>query len=101
MGGNGHARDATGVLAPLLRGCWTPLGNIPLDGDLADGTTLTTLQEELPPHERAALGTYALLHWLKSKFYYREPIGDGQAVAATVGEPIEQTLVYEANLALA
>jgi hypothetical protein len=91
---------AGAMLAALLAGCSTPPRDISIEGlNLADGTTLIALQNALPADDRAALGTYALLHWPKSKFYCGEPIGGRQALAATVGEAIDQTRAYEVKLA--
>lgn len=100
--GSGMRYAVAGCLAALLAGCSTPPRDIAIAQlDLADGKTLASLQAALSPDDRAAIGTYALLHWPKSKFYCGEPIGGDRTVAATVGEAIEQTRAYEAKLALA
>lgn len=92
----------SGVMAAALGACTPAVGDVTLAGlDLADGKTLAALQEALPPDDRAALGTYALLHWPKSKFFCGKPIGGSAATAQTVGEAIAQTKAYEAALALA
>lgn len=91
-----------GVLAAALGACAPAARDVSIIGlDLADGTTLASLQDALPVDDRAALGTYALLHWPKSKFYCGEPIGGRDTPAATVGEAIAQTKAYEAKLAAA
>lgn len=91
-----------GLLAMALGACAPPVRDVALAGlDLADGKTLASLQQALPQDDRAALGTYALLHWPKSKFYCGQPIGGRAAPAATVGEAIDQTRAYEAALQLA
>ena len=93
---------AAGMLAALLAGCSTPPRDISIEGlNLADGATLAALQDALPQDDRAALGTYALLHWPKSQFYCGQPIGGRPSLAATVGEAIEQTRAYETKLTLA
>lgn len=92
----------TVAFACMMAACTAPVRQTPIAGlDLADGRTLARLQQALPPDDRAALGTYALLHWPKSKFYCGKPIGGKGAVAATVGQAIDQTRSYEASLALA
>lgn len=92
----------TGVLAAALAGCAPSARDVSLAGlDLADGATLAKLQKALPLDDRAALGTYALLHWPQSAFYCGQPIGGRTAAAATVGEAIEQTRAYERALELA
>jgi hypothetical protein len=88
-----------GVVAAAVAGCApatrdTPLANL----DLADGVTLASLQGDLPPNDRALLGTYALLHWPKSRFYCGQPIGGRGPEPSTVGEAIDQTRAYEAAL---
>lgn len=93
---------AGGILAALLAGCSASPRDVSIASlDLADGTTLAELQSTLPADDRAALGTYALLHWPKSKFYCGQPIGGGNAVASTVGEAIDQTRAYEKALEVA
>lgn len=90
------------ILASSLGACAPGVRDIAIaELDLADGKTLAELQQALPPDDRAALGTYALLHWPRSKFYCGQPIGGQGGVAATVGEAIDQTRAYEASLALA
>ena len=91
-----------GVLTLALSGCAPSVRDVDLSGlDLADGKTLASLQDALPQDDRAALGTYALLHWPKSRFYCGEPIEGRSSIAATVGEAIAQTRAYERRLALA
>ena len=95
-------RIVLGIAIASLTGCAaspvdTPIGNV----DLADGKVLAALQAALPLDDRAAFGTYALLHWPKSKYYCGKPIGGRRAVARTVGEAIEQTRAYEAEFAAA
>jgi sirohydrochlorin ferrochelatase len=91
-----------GLLASVLSACAPAVRDIEIAKlDLADGRTLAQLQQKLPLDERAALGTYALLHWPQSKFYCGRPIGGQGSVATTVGEAIDQTRAYEASLALA
>lgn len=91
-----------GALAATLAGCAPSVRETSLTGlDLADGEILSALQDSLPQDDRAALGTYALLHWPKSKFYCGKPIGGRGALAATIGEAIDQTRAYEIALATA
>lgn len=93
---------ALGVCAfvALVGACTPAVTEIALsEVDLADGKTLASLQEALPPDDRAALGTYALLHWPKSKFYCGKPIGGQVKEARTVGEAIAITRAYEIALA--
>lgn len=93
---------AAGVLAAVLAGCSTPPRDISIKGlNLADGTTLAALQNAVSQDDRAALGTYALLHWPKSKFYCGKPIGGSNAEVNTVGEAIALTRAYETALLLA
>lgn len=90
----------SGVLAAALGACAPSARDVSIDGlDLADGRTLAALQDALPADDRAALGTYALLHWPKSRFFCGQPIGGRIATAATVGEAIALTQAYEAELA--
>lgn len=90
------------VFAAALSACAQSARDISIAGlDLADGETLGALQKALPVDDRAALGTYALLHWPKSKFYCGQPIGGRVATADTVGEAIALTKAYEAELAKA
>lgn len=87
------------VVAASLAACAPSVRERTLAGlDLADGNTLATLQAALTPDDRAALGTYALLHWPKSKFYCGRPIGDRGVAAKTIGEAIDQTRAYEVAL---
>ncbi|WP_133365832.1 hypothetical protein [Qipengyuania sediminis] len=89
-------------LAALLWSCAGAPRDTALAGlDLADGRTLARLQAALPPDDRGALGTYALLHWPRSQFYCGDPIGGVTREAKTVGEAIDQTRAYEARLAKA
>ena len=91
-----------GVFSAAVAGCAPSARDLSLAGlDLANGATLALLQKQLPQNDRAALGTYALLHWPKSKFYCGEAIGGSRALAAAVGQAIDQTRAYEANLQLA
>lgn len=91
-----------GLLAAALCSCAPSVQDVSLAGlDLADGETLAALQNALPQDDRAALGTYALLHWPKSKFYCGRPIGGRAAGADTVGEAIALTRAYETALELA
>lgn len=91
---------ASAMLAAALNGCAPAVTDTPLaDLDLADGKTLVALQNALPADDRAALGTYALLHWPRSRFYCGEPIGGSARVAKTVGEAIAVTRAYEKRLA--
>lgn len=88
-----------GVVAAAVAGCAPSTRDTPLaELDLADGVTLATLQGDLPPNDRALLGTYALLHWPKSRFYCGQPIGGRGSAPSTVGEAIDQTRAYEAAL---
>jgi hypothetical protein len=88
-----------GVVAAAVAGCAPSTRDTPLaDLDLADGVTLAALQGALPPNDRALLGTYALLHWPKSRFYCGQPIGGRGPEPSTVGEAIDQTRAYEAAL---
>lgn len=90
---------AAGVLAAVLAGCSASPRDISIEGvNLADGATLAALQNAVPQDDRAALGTYALLHWPKSRFYCGKPIGGTNAEVTTVGEAIALTRAYEAAL---
>jgi hypothetical protein len=92
----------SGILAGVLGACAPAVRDMRIaDLDLADGKTLAKLQQALPPDDRAALGTYALLHWPKSKFYCGKPIGGRAREAVTVGDAIAQSRAYEASVALA
>ena len=85
-----------GVVAAAVAGCAPSTRDTPLaDLDLADGVTLAALQGALPPNDRALLGTYALLHWPKSRFYCGQPIGGRGPEPSTVGEAIDRTRTYE------
>lgn len=89
-----------GVVAAMLGGCAPAVRDRNLAGlDLADGETLAALQAALAPDDRGALGTYALLHWPKSKFYCGRPISGRGSMPTTIGEAIDQTRAYEARLA--
>lgn len=91
-----------GILAAALAGCAPSVSDTALAGlNLADGATLAALQAALPQDDRAALGTYALLHWPKSRFYCGKPVGGRSPEAATVGEAIALTRTYERELELA
>lgn len=90
------------VLAAAAAGCAPSVRDVSLSGlNLADGATLASLQKKLPQDDRAALGTYALLHWPKSKFYCGEAIGGSRSLPTTIGEAIDQTLAYETALQVA
>lgn len=92
-----------GILAAALAGCAPSAYDKPLSGlDLGDPATLSSLQNALPLDDRGALGTYALLHWPKSKFYCGKPIGGrGDSEVATVREAIALTRTYEREWELA
>lgn len=88
-----------GLLAMALAACAPAPRDVRLAGlDLGNPRTLAALQQNVPVDERAALATYALLHWPQSKFYCGEPIGGSQPLPQTVGEAIDQTRAYEAAL---
>lgn len=87
------------LVAAAVGGCTPAPRDISLTGlNLADNKTLSAIQARLTADDRAALGTYALLHWPQSKFYCGEPIGGQASAAATIGEAIDQTRAYEEAL---
>jgi len=93
----------TGMLvlyaALALSGCASPPRERSLVGlDLADPAVIGELQDDLPTRERAALATYALLHWEGSKAYCGQPMFRGPQ-PATIGEAIDKTITFEDDLA--
>lgn len=91
-----------GILAAALTGCAQQVRDRPLAGiDFADPSTLAALQNALPLDERGALGTYALLHWPKSRYYCGKPPGRRGRVPITIGDAIDLTRAYEAELEFA
>lgn len=90
------------VLAAALVNCSAAVHDRPLATlDLGDAAVVASLQNRLPPDDRAAFATYALLHWPKSKFYCGKPIGGQTGQARTVGDAIAVTRAYESALASA
>lgn len=80
-------------------GCATPPRDRALAGlDLADPKIISELQDGLVARERAALATYALLHWEGSKAYCGQPMFRGPQ-PTTIGQAIDKTIKFENDLA--
>lgn len=102
VGGKTISWAVLAACGALMTACAQPVRDRSLaDLDLADRATLESLQAALPLDDRGALGTYALLHWPKSRFYCGRPADPSSRPAQTVGEAIEQTRLYEAQYRLA
>ena len=86
------------LISLALAGCAknqldTPLAEL----DLADPSVIRELQSGLGERERAALATYALLHWPGSKAYCGQPLFRGPQ-PRTVSEAIEKTIGFQLAL---
>lgn len=84
----------------MLASCSPPPREASLAGlDLNDPGTLRTLSRDLSGPDRAALATYALLHWPGSKSFCGRPAFARVRPPATVGEAIGMTLAFDGELA--
>lgn len=84
----------------LLAACAAAPRDIALAGlDLNNPSVIAQVSEGLPRKQRAALATYALLHWPQSKAYCGRPVFKGAAEPRTVGEAIDKTIEFDTALA--
>lgn len=83
-----------------LAGCAAAPRDIVLAGlDLNSPAVIAQASEGLPQQQRAALATFALLHWPESKAYCGRPVFKGAQQPRTIGEAIDKTLEFETALA--
>lgn len=83
-----------------LAGCAEAPRDMLLAGlDLNDPAVVARLGQELPQRERAALATFALLHWPGSKAYCGQQMFKGAAPPSTIGEAIDRTIEFDDALA--
>ena len=79
-----------------LAGCASAPRDIALAGlDLSNPAVIAQVSEGLPQKQRAALATFALLHWPESKAYCGRPVFKGAGQPNTVGEAIDKTIEFE------
>lgn len=84
----------------ILAGCAAAPRDIAIAGlDLNSPAVIAQVGKGLPQEQRAALATFALLHWPESKAYCGRPVFKGDAQPRTVGEAIDKTLEFETALA--
>lgn len=84
----------------MLAGCAAAPRDVALAGlDLNDPAVIARVGQGLPQNQRAALATFALLHWPESKAYCGRPVFKGAAQPSTIGEAIDKTLEFETALA--
>lgn len=82
-----------------LAGCAAAPRDIALAGlDLSSPAVIAQVSEGLPQKQRAALATFALLHWPESKAYCGRPVFKGAGQPNTVGEAIDKTIEFETAL---
>lgn len=88
----------TGSLA--LAGCTAAPRDLALAGlDLSNPAVIARVSKDLPQKQRAALATFALLHWPESRAYCGRPMFKGADQPDTVGEAIDKTIEFETSLA--
>lgn len=84
----------------MLTGCATAPRDVVLAGlDLNNPAVIARVSEGLTQQQRAALATFALLHWPESKAYCGRPVFKGASQPSTVGEAIDKTIEFETALA--